>query len=271
MPIPKKSEEMAHKYFLKYQQKIEQLLADLHDKTEQSISNIISRNINSSGTIDVFKLNKIVDEYMTNELNIYRKDLYAQIKTAIDDSSALGVRAILGATEPQRKATAFIWQNISDKIRKNIINKRSIEDGLTLSDRVWKLTDDNIHQLKKIISSDILQGESAAKISRDIRSYLKQPKTLRGRIKDLLQPGQGTYKSAYKNAMRVTRTETNRAYIDAQKETAETLGYKLQFQISGSHPEIDICDEYQGRIFEPSDFPAPLHPHCMCFALTVLG
>jgi hypothetical protein len=270
MAIPFKSEEIAHKEFLKYQIAIEKAVDKLHKDTEIVLNKIIMRNTNVLGTIDKIKIKKIVDVYIANELNQYRRSLISAIRGGVLNSSKLGIRSIIAAVAPHRKLTALTWQNTAKKIRKNITSRIGI-DGLTLSERVWKVSSDAMYNLKKAVSSDILQGNSAVKISRDIRGYLLQPETLRGRVKDLLHPGQGVYKSAYKNAMRVTRTEIARAYIDGQKETTKYMGYKMQLKRSGAATPCDICDPLEGNIYEPRNFPAPLHPHCMCFALTVLA
>jgi len=269
MAIPFRSEERAHKDFLKYQIQLEGALADLHKNTEIVLSNIINRNVNSSGTIDKAKIKLIVDKYMRNALKDYRIQLARQLKVGVADSATLGMKSIMGAVAPHRKVTSDLLTNITKAIRNDIVNLRGV-DGLTLSERVWKLTRDNEFELKRILAGDILQGASAGRISRDLRGFLNQPDTVRGKLRDLLRPGTGTYKSAYKNALRVARTETNRAYIDGQADTAKAMGYKLQFKLSGAHPEYDICDPYDGQIFDPDDFPAPVHPNCMCYGLTVL-
>jgi hypothetical protein len=126
------------------------------------------------------------------------------------------------------------------------------------------------YDLQKTVSLGIIDGKSAASISRDIRGYLIQPETLRGAARDALTPGRGVYRSAYKNAMRVTRTETNRAYILAQQDIATKLGYMLQFNLSQAHDVDDICDEYDGKIFTAEEYPGSLHPHCMCYPTYVL-
>lgn len=267
MPIPKRSEESAHNIFLKYQIAMEKAIADLHKNVSMTLTNIISRNTNADGTVNKAKIKLIVDKYMTQELKQYRIDLMNQIRTGVADGANQGVRAVIGAVAPNRNVTADKWVNLSKSIRKNIVNLKSV-DGITLSERVWKMTNDNTYNLKRIISSDIFQGKGADEISRNIRKYLVQPETLRGRVKAEARPGQGVYKSAYKNAVRVARTETNRAYVDGQKLTTAGMGYKMELRIAGINV-CDICAGLNGNVYEPSDFPAPVHPNCMCYSLTV--
>jgi len=268
MPIKPQSEKQSHLMFLRYQTELEDITATLHKNVESSLNTILARNTGMDGKVPTAKVKLIVDKYMHNEMVKFRTELSQQIKLGVSDSSQLGVRSVVAAVAPHRKIGAKVWTNMSDKIRKRIINLRGV-DGLKLSERVWKLANDNEHQLKRIVAGDILQGTSADKISRNIRSFLLKPETARGRMKDLLKVGQGVYKSAYKNAVRVARTETNRAYIDGQKDAADEFDMKLKFQVSGINV-CDICTGYNGKIYDPKDFPAPVHPHCMCHGLTVL-
>lgn len=269
MAIPSQSEAVTHREFLKYQVALEKAVDKLHKDTDIALNKIISRNVNMQGTIDKYKIKKIVDVYMTKELRKYRRDLSSQIKVGVSDSTHIGIKSILGAIAPDRKITAIIWKNTARSIRKKIISKRGI-DGLKLSERVWNLNSNNMHQLKKIVSSGILQGKSAASISRDIRGYLLRPETLRGRARDLLRPGTGVYRSAYKNAMRVTRTETANAYLYGQIETAKKMGANLEWRLSFVHDKTGCeCEDYNGNIYTPENYPERPHPHCLCYARTV--
>ena len=89
-------------------------------------------------------------------------------------------------------------------------------------------------------------------------------------------PGQGVYRSSYKNARRLTATETNIAY-----RTADHLRYQkmdfvvgIEIHLSGNHtlngkPFHDICDELAGKY--PKDFKfTGWHPHCRCFVTSIL-
>ncbi len=81
----------------------------------------------------------------------------------------------------------------------------------------------------------------------------------------------GVYKSAYKNAMRVTRTETNMAYRRADFERWQKMDFVLgiRIELSHQHPKQDICDAMEG------DYPKGFyfggwHPHCFCYAKPIL-
>ena len=110
-----------------------------------------------------------------------------------------------------------------------------------VSTRVWDLRGQNMAQMKKIIAAGIAAGDDPATISRDIRGLLVQPKTLRGAAYDASAPGRGVYRSAYANAMRLTRTETNRAYIMSDTIFADDKGWDLIWTVSTGQREADEC------------------------------
>src|SRR5690606_16963432 len=109
--------------------------------------------------------------------------------------------------------------------------------GLGLSDRVWNLTYQTKDQIETILQSQIMEGRSAAKIAKDLKGYLVEPDRRYRRIRDKngklvytnpakdYHPGQGIYRSSYKNALRVARNETNIAYRSADNERRQQLDF----------------------------------------------
>lgn len=133
-----------------------------------------------------------------------------------------------------------------------------------VSNRVWDLRDENFLQLKRTVAGGIARGESAAKISRAIRGLLTQPATLRGEARDDARPGRGVYRSAYKNAMRLTRTETNRAFVNADTAFASKKGWQVMWHTVAPNP-CPICAGLSGKKMTPEEFDDkyPIHPHCL--------
>ena len=136
--------------------------------------------------------------------------------------------------------------------------------GIAFSDRVWDLTYQSQKQMLKIIQQGVQEGTSAADLSRKLRGYLVQPETLRGKALKDLKPGQGVYKSAYKNARRLASTELNRAFVEGTYRYAQQKtwldGYIWR---AGSADPCNICAPEVDKFFpkdEPPDVPA--HPHC---------
>src|SRR5690606_36428057 len=115
------------------------------------------------------------------------------------------------------------------------------------------------------------------------KQYLIEPDRLYRRVRDLdgklvlskaakeYNPGRGIYRSSYKNAMRLARTETNMAYREADNTRYATsqilLGYEVR--LSANHPRYDICDHLKGEY--PKDFKfVGWHPQCMCYTVPKL-
>lgn len=181
------------------------------------------------------------------------------------------------------------------------------EKGLNLSDRVWKSVRQLRDELEVAVTVSMGEGKSASAMSREVRQYLNDPDLMfrrfrykkgedkdgnpvygrkwKKRVKDeatgkykwidydrdSYKTGAGVYKSSAKNAMRLTRTETNIAYRRADHERWQQMDFVLgqRVQLSKNHPKPDICDKLQG------DYPKEFvfdgwHPQCFCFVTPIL-
>lgn len=155
-----------------------------------------------------------------------------------------------------------------------------------LSDRVWKLNQGAKQEMEIIIQNGIKQGKTADEIAKSVQGYLVNPTALYRRVRNKetgklelseaaknYHPGQGVYRSAYQNAMRLARTEVNAAYMRAESAAyaKDPLVTAIKIQRSQNHttklpngdvvPLHDICDELEGVY--PKDFIFTLwHPNC---------
>lgn len=95
-------------------------------------------------------------------------------------------------------------------------------------------------------------------------------------------PGQGVYRSSYKNAMRLTRTETNMAYRAADQDRWQRMDFVIGYRVclSNNHPAPDICndlsaprdDRKSDRGVYPKDFVFKgWHPQCRCYVIPILA
>lgn len=160
---------------------------------------------------------------------------------------------------------------------------RTRDDGLTLSNRVWNTTKQLRKEMELAMTVSIGEGESASHISRQVRKYLQEPDRLFRRVREAssgnlrlsraaeaYHPGQGVYRSSYKNAMRLARTETNMAYRTADNLRWEQMEFVtgVRINLSHNHPIHDICDELAGDY--PKDFKfTGWHPQCFCYATPI--
>lgn len=165
------------------------------------------------------------------------------------------------------------------------------EQGLGLSDNVWRYTNQFKGEVEMALDLGIRSGRSADEISRDLRDYLKYPDKLFRRVRDkhgelqlsknaaAYHPGRGVYRSSYMNARRLAATETNIAYRTADHLRWQQLDFVvgIEIHLSNNHnckgvpagTFYDICDELKGKY--PKDFQfVGWHPHCRCYATSIL-
>lgn len=183
-------------------------------------------------------------------------------------------------------------------------------NGLGLSDRVWNIVEQTKGEMEMAIEISLSTGQPATQLSRDIRHLLKEPDMMYRRFREkkqlsdgtskwvkywrrkvvddngvthwikepLEKTGRGVYRSSYKNAMRLARTETNMAYHKADSDywqnTDLVIGIKVG--LSNNHTckgvkgvFFDICDELKG-IYPKNFIFTGWHPQCRCIAVPVL-
>jgi len=84
-------------------------------------------------------------------------------------------------------------------------------------------------------------------------------------------PGQGVYRSAYKNALRLASNEINVAYKSADwlriQQNPDVVGFEVR--LSPQHKVYDMCDELKGK------YPKTFHFHgwhvgCKCHIVSIL-
>ena len=273
---------------------------------EQLIDDIFQRAVIEAGSLSVL-INKLGNDKMFSfddypitkkRVNLLLKDVYNGLNIAIVD----GVKSswTLANNKNNELSKMVFGDNIGkltneqyDRYFSNNIeaHKAFIErkrQGLNLSDRVWKYTNAFKKEIELGLDIGIREGKSADEISRDLRQYLQHPDKLFRRVRDehgnlvlsknakAFHPGQGVYRSSYKNARRLGATETNIAYHTADTERISKLDFVvgIEIKLSGNHtlngePFYDICDELQGKY--PKDFKfTGWHPLCRCHKISIL-
>ena len=158
-------------------------------------------------------------------------------------------------------------------------------DGLDLSQRVWKYVGQFKNQIEQGLDVGLGDGRSAQELSRDLRKNLQDPDRLFRRVRNkrgnlvlskaakAFHPGQGVYRSSYKNAMRLTRSEVNMAYREADWMRWQQLDFVVGFEVRRSNREpqckCKLCDKLVGRYPKTFKFKG-WHPQCMCYATAIL-
>lgn len=156
-------------------------------------------------------------------------------------------------------------------------------NGLGLSDMVWLYSNQFKDEIEMAIDTAILDKVPAAELSRTVRQYLQKPDRLFRRVRDsrgvlhlskaakAYNPGRGVYRSSYKNAMRLARTEINMAYRTADHDRMNELPFILGFEVklSNNHPVADICDRLKGKYPKEFIFKG-WHPQCRCHVISII-
>ena len=229
------------------EKQIERLLDDLHTQLVSNISNTVT---------DVWNLgNRKADELVTG----YIKDM--AISRTLKDKMF------------SRSADAL-----------NTLLKRKDEFGKTISSRVWDITDGAKDNLEYYLSSGLSSGRPAALISQDIRQLLNEPNRRFRRVRDAsgklvpsqpmkdYHPGQGIYRSSYKNALRLAATETNKAFRTADYERWQNMDFVIGIEVERSpsnHGSCPVCDAKAGQYSKDFKFTG-WHPHCICVATPIM-
>ena len=157
--------------------------------------------------------------------------------------------------------------------------------GLSLADRVWKYTEQYKAQIELGLDVGLGEGRSAQQLSRDLRQNLQDPNRLFRRVRDkrgnlqlskaakAFHPGQGVYRSSYKNAMRLTRSEINMAYREADHLRWQQLDFVVGFEVHRSNHEPKckcvLCERLVGKYPKWFKFKG-WHPQCLCYATAIL-
>lgn len=162
-------------------------------------------------------------------------------------------------------------------------------DGLQLSDRLWRIDRGARDAVVNAVERAVIQGQGAADAMRDFLSRgvavpadvtAKAGEAQVGRIARAAEQALVSKEGAAANAMRVFRTEINRAHGEAYMAGGEDKPWfgGWRFQLSPQHPEHDICDLLAeqnlyglGRGVYPSreKCPWPAHPNTISFITMV--
>lgn len=181
-------------------------------------------------------------------------------------------------------------------------------EGLSLSQKVWKYNGMFKEELENALDLAIGEGTPANRLATKIKGYLQEPDKFYRRFRVKIgedengnpiygriwkrriwdkesesykwvnddpkkyHPGQGVYRSSYRNAQRLARTETNIAYREADFTRWQQLDFVVgvEIKLSNNHPVWDICDDLKGVY--PKGFKwVGWHPNCRCYMVPVLA
>lgn len=279
--------EKRHRKNLKnYKSRIEQVYDDAIDKVSRAGAGAALPN----GAFDLSRM-----PVLNNRIN----EVLAQMRVNIQTIIVNGVSTEWDLSAG--KNNLFVDQRLSKWLKETPLgatfydpNSKAMEafvkrkvKGLGLSERVWNSVKGYKSELEAGLGLGISTGKSATAMARDLKGYLNHPDSLFHRVSSIdkdgkkilklskaaqdFHPGQGVYRSSYKNALRLTGTETNMAYRAADHERWKTLPFVIgqEIRLSNQHPQYDICDRCAGRY--PKEFIfMGWHPQCICYKVPVM-
>ena len=238
-------------------------------------NNVWLRNQGIENAVDRELLN--LESMLYANISAFQKDGWERAERKNDDfiSQFIKGMSISSAT----KDGMFAHSLSAFETLKNDIDA----NGFKLSDRVWNITQQTKSQLEFYLDSGVVAGRNANGISSDIRQILQNPQKRFRRIRNekgelvLSQPmkdyhpGQGVYRSAYKNALRTSATTTNTAYRSADYERWSKQDFILGIEIhrsANNRGPCKICDAMVGKYPKTFKFTG-FHPFCICFATPI--
>lgn len=228
-----------------------------------------------------------LSEQLRDRLNALAVAQEELIEGELVNAAMLGISAMEVA--PAIVSTATLTNVANDAV--HFVQAVKANDGLILSERLWRLDQMAKENVIDQLQSSILQGHNASQaaqaflereipIPKDIADKLDavELNNLRARLGESLMTGSG---SAYDNARRVFRTELNRAHGEAYQASAfehpDAIG--TRFLLSPHHPRVDICDMHArinkyglGKgVYPKGKNPWPAHPNTLSYVEVVFN
>ncbi len=265
----------------------EKELERIYRTAAAELRDLILAHADADGSLALIQLRSLVDQ-----VEARLDQLTAARNTALD--SGLRVAAELGV-QPYLNSSG-------DAVALMLISEEALRfvrafvggDGLQLSDRLWRIDRGARDAVVNAIERAVVMGHGAAQSAREFLNRgnpvpfdIQQKLDAAGAIgvsreTERLMTGDRSGGGAVAQAMRVFRTEINRAHGVAYMSQAEkTPGFKgFKFTLSPAHPKPDICDELakadkfglgEGMYPTMAEFTKvwPAHPNTLSFPVAI--
>ncbi|MCT4142996.1 hypothetical protein HZP66_02000 [Elizabethkingia anophelis] len=285
----KSHDDLHRKRINKYLLAIERLF----DELIMSCSSLVVR-LKLKDELFQFRKYPTIIKYADSYLVDYNNSLLNSIRTyteyewdfanaKIDDI----LKARLGSIKG--KITPKIYETEIRKIANQSHNQKALEafqnrksGKFTVSERVWNISQQAKENIELAIEGAFKEGMSAQELARAIKLNLNNPDKLFRRVRDKhgnlvlsqaaqsYHPGQGVYRSAHKNALRLAVDQINTGYRKSEQmrisANNDVVGQKIN--LSPSHKHYDMCDELKGSY--PKDFDwHKWHTNCYSYDMEV--
>ena len=269
-----------------YQKRYDKMLQDVESLFDNAADNVSRATANAGiKPDDMFKLAAYpaIAKKISGIVSEFSARLTATIKTGITDvwnlSNTKNGEMLTGIFDTNIPKS-YAVQNL-DALQALTSGKSS---GLSISERVWKIEGNMKGELERCINAALSEGKGAPELAREIKKYLKEPDMLFRRIRDKegnlklsqkaldYNPGRGVYRSSYQNALRLARTELNKAYRRADWLQWQNMDFVIGYRIVSSRSVgvCELCSSLEGPY--PKDFYfTGWHPACRCHCESILA
>lgn len=258
-------------------QQVQKAFADKNDSFSVRDNRIMMQKINkilkdSVGRFDAILLNAIQKEWELTNPTLWKglKTVYAKTLKEVQLHNELKAKAEVSVRDVASASRTFYNEK---------------RNGFSISDRVWRLHQNIPIEIDAMVQNAIKEGKSADSLSRELGELLNEPDRIFRKVRNKktgelewseaakeYKPGRGIYRSAYKNAMRLARTEINAAYRRAEWEAYQNnpriYGYEIALS-NNTENQCEVCKRLAGNY--PKWFLwTGWHPQCRCRMLPIL-
>lgn len=266
--------EQAHKQAIARRERSGQTVTELFQRLAQQVRNWLADHAGEDGYVPAAKLGGFA-AWLDGLLAEHRRNWHAAFGQGV--AEVVGLAELLrpeGATTPLIDRT-LAW-----------LRDYRAADGLQLSDRIWRVDQGTRAAIIETVQGAVIRGESARQAA--IR-LIAEGKAVPADVSIVLRNAIGTRigsavqaaieGNVMRNALRVTRTELNRAHTEAfvtgAFEHTDTAG--VRFNLSPLHPRFDVCDVHAlanlhglgPGVYPQGEHPYPAHPETLSY-LTIV-
>lgn len=229
---------------------IKRILSEAADDAQQVVASIVGDS--TSAAVRRAQMDQVVQALRQNQ-----EALWGSVGRYTQGGIA---RAAADAGEGNVKLSAYLANIEDDRVKRMIVRaaesstdrvRANVMAQIDLSRAVYKNGQVGTQRARRVVEKGIAQNLSAKQLADNVR-HLINPNTRGG--------------TSYA-AMRLARTEINHSF-----HASNTLWHNdspfvetVEWNLSGSHPVEDECDEYAREVWLPHEVPDKPHPQCFCY------
>lgn len=252
------------------------LIEAAYEQLADSVQDWLQQNADQDGRVSPEALGAF-DAFVEAVLRRVQAELASSVAEGLTEAAAKGASVFMTAADRVVRDTVL---QLEDFVA---------ADGLQLSDRLWRVDTATKARVVDTIRNAVLRGASARQAAHELvaqghpvptetalAARAAQASVLGADVRAALTTQAS---NPLRNALRVVRTEINRAFTEsfvaASRQHPEVIAVK--FNLSPLHPRPDICDLYARAnlhglgpgVYPPGNHPYPAHPETLSY-LTVV-